>query len=48
LSYDIKCTRPIGDYSVVDQNENKNKEVAGELPSELGNLRNWKYVVFSK
>ena len=37
----------LGDYSVVESQDG-NKMIAGTIPSELGKLRNWKYVVFSK
>lgn len=36
----------IGDYSVISQSGNK--KVSGTLPSELGQLKSWKYVVFRK
>ena len=35
-----------GDYSV--ENQNGKTLTAGTLPSELGKLTNWKYVVFSE
>jgi len=34
------------DYSVISQSGNK--KVSGTLPSELGQLKSWKYVVFRK
>ena len=37
----------LGDYSVVES-QGGNKMIAGTIPSELGKLRNWKYVVFSE
>lgn len=40
-NHDVVCCFVKGDYSVVDQ-------AAGTIPSELGQLTNWKYVVFGK
>ena len=30
------------------ESQGGNKMIAGTIPSELGKLRNWKYVVFSE
>ena len=36
-----------GDYIVVEYALG-NERIAGKIPTELGRLKNWKYVVFSK